>query len=55
MKESCNHDKVFAEYVLNSDPPKIPWICKDCGVKGTDIFNVNPQKFSYESINRTFN
>jgi hypothetical protein len=31
-----NHKKVYANYILTSNPPQYPWICSECGEKGTD-------------------
>lgn len=33
---SCEHEKVYAPYVLTSNPPQYPWVCKLCGERGTD-------------------
>ena len=30
------HDKCFAGFVLMSNPPKSPWVCRRCGARGTD-------------------
>jgi hypothetical protein len=32
----CEHDKCFAPFVLTSDPPQYPWVCRRCGARGTD-------------------
>ena len=32
MAISCSvHEKVYADYILVDDPPRRPWICKNCG------------------------
>jgi hypothetical protein len=35
-KTNCNHDKVYANYALTSNPPQYPWVCRKCGAKGID-------------------
>jgi hypothetical protein len=32
----CVHDKCYAGYVLASNPPQHPWVCRKCGAKGVD-------------------
>lgn len=32
----CDHQKVYANFTLTSNPPQFTWICRKCGVKGTD-------------------
>lgn len=34
----CNHIKEFENFLMYSNPPKIPWSCKKCGAKGYDIY-----------------
>ena len=34
--DKCNHNKVYANYILTSNPPQSPWICSECGETGTD-------------------
>jgi hypothetical protein len=36
-QKDCKHDKVFAPYILTSNPPQYPWICRKCGFRGCDI------------------
>jgi hypothetical protein len=33
----CEHEKVYAAYVLASNPPQTPWICKKCSKQGRDV------------------
>ena len=33
----CQHDKCYAPHALMSNPPQYPWVCRKCGLKGTDI------------------
>lgn len=33
----CEHEKVYAAYVLASNPPQTPWICKKCNKQGRDV------------------
>lgn len=30
------HDKVYANTMLASYPPQIPWVCRECLAKGAD-------------------
>ena len=32
----CNHEgtKVYAPYILTSNPPQSPWVCSKCGEQG---------------------
>ena len=34
----CEHRKVFAGYVLTSNPPQLPWVCSKCLQKGSDRY-----------------
>jgi transposase-like protein len=34
--KECNHDKVYQNMILLSDPPQQRWICKNCGEEGRD-------------------
>ena len=36
MSNDCEHDKVYANITLTSNPPQHPWICRKCGERGTD-------------------
>ncbi|MCU4820288.1 hypothetical protein OCA00_01355 [Bacillus cereus] len=33
----CKHKKQYSNSLLMSNPPKILWICLECGEKGTEI------------------
>jgi hypothetical protein len=35
--EACDHDKCYSPYVLTSNPPQYPWICRKCKVEGRDV------------------
>jgi len=51
--EKCDHEKVYANYVLTSNPPQYPWICKKCGEKGIDrgsYYNAN----AYDELVKEF-
>ena len=37
IKECKHNKKVFADFILMSDPPLSKWICKDCGYEGTTV------------------
>lgn len=49
----CKHEKVFANFILTSNPPQYPWVCKLCGETGVDqgLF----QKNEYEEIMKYLN
>ena len=32
----CEHDKVYANHVLTSIPPRHPWVCRKCKARGDD-------------------
>lgn len=53
MADECKHEKVYADYILTSNPPQYPWICRLCGETGTDheVFSKN----DYEEIKKIFN
>lgn len=54
MKDcSCKHDKVYAQFVLASNPPKSPWVCRKCGEQGHDTQGYTPMG-EYEEILRKF-
>ena len=54
MNEKCEHKtKVYANYVLCSNPPQQPWICADCGHKGCDQSELGNTP-SYEDIVKKF-
>lgn len=50
----CNHSKVYANYVLTSNPPQHPWICSICGEKGVDMESININN-EYEELIKIFN
>jgi hypothetical protein len=33
---NCNHDKVYADFVLTSNPPRTPWVCSKCLEQGME-------------------
>jgi len=37
IMNKCQHEKVYASYILTSNPPQYPWICKKCGLRGFDM------------------
>jgi hypothetical protein len=43
--ENCEHEKVYADYALYSNPPQVPWTCIKCGEKGKDVYNAYEIKF----------
>ena len=49
----CHHDKSYAPYLLMTYPSQSPWICRKCGVHGTDrgpFLEMN----DYEDVKRRF-
>jgi len=40
-EELCNHNKVYANIRLFSNPPQHPWICSICGERGGDVEKVS--------------
>lgn len=32
----CDHEKIYENYILTSNPPQYPWKCKKCGETGVD-------------------
>lgn len=52
--EKCSHSKVYADYVLMSNPSKIPWICSKCGEKGFDVYGAIQKKLNYEQVSQLF-
>ena len=53
MIEKCEHDKVYAQFVLASNPPKSPWVCRKCGEQGYDTQGYTPMS-EYEYILKKF-
>lgn len=33
----CLHEKVYANHILATNPPRRPWVCKKCGERGMDV------------------
>lgn len=50
----CNHDKVFSNYVLTSNPPQYPWICRKCGYMSRDIGEYYSARNEYEELIEKF-
>ena len=50
--EACEHDKCFASFLLASMPPQRPWVCRRCGVKGSDRVGVYIDD-EYERLTKT--
>ena len=53
-QKDCDHEKVYANYILTSDPPRYSFICKKCGFKGVvaceDIEIID----EYEELDKKF-
>jgi hypothetical protein len=50
----CNHDKVYANHVLTSNPPQYPWICSKCGTTGRDVTFDDNKGPTYDDLNKQF-
>ena len=53
----CNeheHDWVYANHVLMSNPPQYPKICRKCGKEGCDRGEFVQMGNEYEEIQRKF-
>jgi len=50
----CKHEKVYANFVLTSDPPQHPWICRKCGERGRDISKHSMNENEYDKLIRKF-
>jgi hypothetical protein len=45
-KPACNHEKVFAPFMLCCFPPKREWICSICMEEGVDtVSSFDPNAF----------
>lgn len=44
------HNKSFAPYMLASNPPRIPWICRECGEQGSDQVGVYEDIDEYDKL-----
>jgi hypothetical protein len=53
-QESCKHNKVYANYMIMSNPPRHPWICSICGEQGADVENLNTDS-KYDDLIKQFN
>ena len=50
---ALGHVFVYADYVLASNPPQRPWICRRCGEEGRNIADaITPS--DYEKIRQQF-
>jgi hypothetical protein len=61
-QKKCQHDKSYAPYILVSDPPQYPWICRKCGLRGIDYgevcfndYHETLEKFKIEKIKNGVN
>jgi hypothetical protein len=36
LEAPCDHEKIYADYILTSYPPKYPWKCRLCNETGED-------------------
>jgi len=45
---NCEHDKVYARFLLLAYPPQRPWVCKKCGEVGIELTGMDLPKNSDE-------
>jgi hypothetical protein len=48
--QPCQHEKVYADHVLASYPPQMPWICKLCGERGLDKEELPNRGDTYDDL-----
>lgn len=48
------HEKVYASYVLLSNPVQRPWICFKCGTQGRDSGYIPEAGMSYDDLVQHF-
>ena len=51
-KMKCIHDKSYSQWMKPTIPPQFDWICRKCGVTGTD--SCQRVKYDYDEIRRKF-
>lgn len=51
----CQHEKVYANVHLTSNPPLKPWICRKCGAEGTDRGQFVEYPSEYDRLKETLN
>jgi hypothetical protein len=51
----CRHERVFSPTILTSNPPQQRWICKHCGLEGTEVLGavVNISN-AYDDLKKKF-
>jgi len=49
----CEHEKVYANEIMCSNPPQRKWICRKCGTEGVDVDNGSIDD-EYKAIKRKF-
>jgi len=52
--EPCRHDKVYADYILTSNPPQMDWVCRICGSRGRDVCGRYTGRSEYDELIRRF-
>lgn len=52
MTESCDHDKLYAPYVMASNPPQFPWVCRKYRERGVDRGAYRDAGAEYERLIR---
>lgn len=50
----CNHEKIYDEHFLFSNPPQCKWYCKLCGQTGYDIIGIDIAKNTNENSNISY-
>lgn len=49
-ESNCQHDKVYADCILTSNPPQRDWVCRKCYAKGRDTIGSYSGKSEYDEI-----
>lgn len=50
----CIHKWVSADYLLMSNPPQRPYVCKNCGEKGIEVIDISNTRTAYKDILKKF-
>lgn len=54
-QQSCQHERVYADFVLTSYPAQHPWVCRKCGFQGVEMDKLPARTESYHMILKRFN
>ena len=50
---NCQHDKVYADCILKSNPPKRDWVCRKCKKRGRDVIGSYSVPWDYDEVGST--